>query len=120
MQTKRYGSNPSRDRTSQQQNHDQAGVAPGRFRWQRWAACRETPKAVFFPVGNSQSTRVEEERAKALCRSCLVRPCCLDFALEHNESYGVWGGLNPDERVNLPVPAASVPERHGAGGHGAA
>jgi WhiB family redox-sensing transcriptional regulator len=70
-------------------------------RWQRRAACRESPLALFFPPGNSRLTRFDEERAKAVCSSCPVRNQCLSFAMEHEEPFGVWGGLNAEERRAL-------------------
>ncbi len=45
--------------------------------------------------------RFEEEQAKRLCGSCPVRVLCLAFAVEHGEAFGVWGGLNPEERRAL-------------------
>jgi WhiB family redox-sensing transcriptional regulator len=77
-----------------------ASIAEG-SRWQRAAACRDTPTAVFFPAGSSQLTRADEEQAKAVCSPCPVRTRCLAFALEHGEAYGVWGGLNAEERRAL-------------------
>jgi WhiB family redox-sensing transcriptional regulator len=32
------------------------------------------------------------ELAKAFCRPCPVRRCCLAGAVERREPYGVWGG----------------------------
>lgn len=32
------------------------------------------------------------EAAKALCRSCPIRPVCLAGALQRREPWGVWGG----------------------------
>ena len=57
--------------------------------WQRSAACRDTPTGLFFAAGPPTSARGEEEQAKTVC-------------LEHPEVYGVWGGLNPEERRALP------------------
>jgi WhiB family redox-sensing transcriptional regulator len=100
----------SHRRTRQHAQHDAHEVAE-RPSWRRWAACRETPTAIFFPAGNSQFTRSDEERAKAVCSSCPVRARCLAFAMEHEEAHGVWGGLNPDERRALTTaPATSGSE----------
>ena len=63
--------------------------------WRLRAACRGTDPAVFFPAGTAQ---LDEERAKALCSSCPVRGRCLDYAIEHHETDGIWGGLNREER----------------------
>ena len=46
------------------------------------------------------------ERAKAVCNSCDVRETCLQWAMEHNQDSGVWGGLSEDERRSLKRRAA--------------
>jgi WhiB family redox-sensing transcriptional regulator len=66
-------------------------------KWQNDATCAQTDPGVFFPeVG--ESARV----AKEICvGSCAVREQCLDFALNNNERFGVWGGLSELERRKL-------------------
>jgi WhiB family transcriptional regulator, redox-sensing transcriptional regulator len=76
------------------------------FPWQRRAACKEFPPALFFPPGNSYLARMDEARAKAVCSSCTVRAPCLAFAIEHDEAHGVWGGLTAEERRALKATAA--------------
>jgi hypothetical protein len=39
--------------------------------------------------------------AVAICRGCDVRQTCLEYALQHNEREGIWGGLMPAERQHL-------------------
>ncbi len=63
--------------------------------WRQQAACRDLATALFFPVGNSDITRADEARAKAVCQDCAVSEDCLAFALVTDQSYGVWGGLEP-------------------------
>src|SRR5690606_28703763 len=53
---------------------------------------------LFYPV---TGTRNALERAKAVCGPCPVRDACLTHALTHDERYGVWGGLDTDERDAL-------------------
>ena len=89
------------DRTTRRQTRDDAEAVPEGPHWNRSAACRETPTALFFPAGNFHLARLDEERAKAVCSSCPVRARCLAYAIDHQEPYGVWGGLNPDERRAL-------------------
>ncbi len=70
-------------------------------RWHGQAACRGIGPAVFFPAGTTNLARLDEEQAKTLCASCPARARCLAFAIEHDETYGVWGGLNAEERRAL-------------------
>ena len=84
---------------------DARGVAEGgpeSPRWQQRAACQDVPTALFFPAGSSRRLmRADEERAKRVCATCVVRPHCLAFAVDHQEPDGVWGGLNAEERRAL-------------------
>ncbi len=61
--------------------------------WTRDAACREHPEVDFFAT-----TAAAIDRAKAICETCLVRDECAQYALEHNERDGVWGGLDVVDR----------------------
>jgi WhiB family redox-sensing transcriptional regulator len=36
-----------------------------------------------------------------ICRRCPVRDSCLAYALENNETHGVWGGMTPQQRKDL-------------------
>jgi WhiB family redox-sensing transcriptional regulator len=48
---------------------------------------------LFFPARGS-STR----EAKEVCRGCVVRAECLDYAIARVEKWGIWGGLSERER----------------------
>jgi WhiB family redox-sensing transcriptional regulator len=63
--------------------------------WQEQAACRDVPVAVFFPDHGSGH---DGREAKQLCLTCPVRSECLDFAIDTRQVYGIWGGLNTNER----------------------
>lgn len=73
------------------------------YNWQADAACRGVDSNLFFgPQHEPRDTKVRREaQAKDICRTCPVREACLAFALETNETYGVWGGLNESERRRL-------------------
>jgi WhiB family redox-sensing transcriptional regulator len=64
--------------------------------WQARALCAQTDPEAFFPEKGG-SPRL----AKAVCRRCPVRAECLAFALEHDERFGIWGGLSERERRRL-------------------
>ncbi len=72
--------------------------------WQDRAACKGPQATVFFPP--TQSERKEEKlareaRAKAICKTCVVRVECLEYAISIREPHGIWGGLNETERKQL-------------------
>jgi WhiB family redox-sensing transcriptional regulator len=64
--------------------------------WQDRALCAQTDPEAFFPEKGG-STR----EAKKVCRSCEVRDECLEYALDHDERFGIWGGLSERERRRL-------------------
>jgi WhiB family transcriptional regulator, redox-sensing transcriptional regulator len=64
--------------------------------WQERALCAQTDPEAFFPEKGG-STR----EAKKVCLSCEVRSECLEYALGHDERFGIWGGLSERERRRL-------------------
>ncbi len=64
--------------------------------WQDRALCAQTDPEAFFPEKGG-STR----EAKRICQGCEVRAECLDYALAHDERFGIWGGLSERERRRL-------------------
>ncbi|MET9554639.1 WhiB family transcriptional regulator [Streptomyces sp. NPDC006645] len=64
--------------------------------WQENALCAQTGPEFFFPAPGS-STR----EAKQLCGACEGRRECLEYALDNDERFGVWGGLSEKERERL-------------------
>jgi WhiB family redox-sensing transcriptional regulator len=68
----------------------------GPLGWQERALCAQTDPEAFFPEKGG-STR----EAKKVCGSCEVRSECLDYALAHDERFGIWGGLSERERRKL-------------------
>lgn len=70
--------------------------------WRQAAACRSADPELFFPVSSRGCSREQEERAKAVCRTCAVRRQCLQYALAMKEPYGVWGGMTEAERRRAP------------------
>lgn len=77
-------------------------LAAPQWGWQDAAACRGEDIGLFFgPDGERQPEReVREQKAKAICARCPVRTECLEYALSRPEKYGVWGGMNEDERAS--------------------
>jgi len=73
-----------------------AGQDDGELSWQERALCAQTDPEAFFPEKGG-STR----EAKKVCVSCDVRAECLEYALENDERFGIWGGLSERERRRL-------------------
>jgi WhiB family transcriptional regulator, redox-sensing transcriptional regulator len=61
--------------------------------WQSKANCMGVDPELFFPERGA-STR----EAKEVCRGCVVREDCLEYALANGEKFGIWGGLSERER----------------------
>lgn len=75
--------------------------------WQKDAACRGEDLDLFFgpPTGDDReygpAKGEREAEAKWLCSLCPVRTECLESALANGEKYGIFGGLNEDERAKV-------------------
>jgi WhiB family redox-sensing transcriptional regulator len=71
----------------------QALINQGPRAWQARANCMGVDPELFFPERGS-STR----EAKEVCRGCVVRVDCLEFAIANSEKFGIWGGMSERER----------------------
>ena len=58
---------------------------------------------MFFP-GRGESA----EPARQICAQCPVRQPCLDFALSHGITHGIWGGLTERDRRALRPPGCGA------------
>jgi WhiB family redox-sensing transcriptional regulator len=63
--------------------------------WRLQANCRGVNWPIFFP---NKGDNARSRKAKAICHECEVRWECLDYALEHNIKFGIWGGFSEHER----------------------
>jgi WhiB family transcriptional regulator, redox-sensing transcriptional regulator len=75
---------------------DLYGCADQEQDWQERALCAQTDPEAFFPEKGG-STR----EAKKICGGCEVRTECLEYALAHDERFGIWGGLSERERRRI-------------------
>lgn len=64
--------------------------------WHKQAACRDLPSVWWFP--EPHTTMLEIAAARNTCKTCEVKAQCLEYALAANEQYGLWGGMDFDER----------------------
>lgn len=64
--------------------------------WQIEAKCDATNTNLFFSTLPSKVAK-----AKALCNECSVSNECLEFALNEEIEFGIFGGTTPEERKQL-------------------
>ena len=64
--------------------------------WQEMARCAEVDGEIFFPEKGGST-----KGAKLICAGCEVRDQCLQYALENDERFGIYGGLSERERRKL-------------------
>jgi hypothetical protein len=81
--------------------------------WRTRAACRGRVDLDFI----DPRTPTEAAECRALCAGCPVAEQCLADALTTGEAWGIWGGLDADEREPLAEqqghPAPVVKPAHG-------
>ena len=69
--------------------------------WQQTGACRSgTATRLLPPDAHRAQARAAGAGAAGQVgvRGCPVRDECLEHAIRVDERYGIWGGLNQDER----------------------
>ena len=64
--------------------------------WWASALCVQTDPEAFFPENGTSAPA-----AVAVCRRCEVRVQCLEWALDRDERFGIWGGTTELERHRL-------------------
>jgi len=60
------------------------------------ALCADVPPETFFP-----KDAAGVEIAKNVCKQCVVRIECLEYALENRIDHGVWGGESERARRRI-------------------
>lgn len=61
--------------------------------WQERALCAQIDPELFFPEKGGST-----KEAKRICSRCEVKPECLTYALNHDERFGIYGGMSERER----------------------
>lgn len=64
--------------------------------WQEYANCLGVDPDLFFPERGAST-----KEAKAVCRGCVVKDQCLEYALNNSEKFGIWGGMSERERRRI-------------------
>ena len=73
--------------------------------WTERGRCGETDPEAFFPEKGG-STR----DAKKVCMACEVRTECLEWAIDNDERFGIWGGKSERERRKIKQDRAATTE----------
>ncbi len=82
----------------------QDGASPS---WQTRGLCAGQPDRWFFPTGSGQATNHAYAKGRRVCARCPVRDLCLADAMRMERGlslqfrHGMWGGMTPEERVEL-------------------
>jgi WhiB family transcriptional regulator, redox-sensing transcriptional regulator len=64
--------------------------------WAVRARCRGMDPEQFFVRGAAQA-----KPALRICQRCPVQQLCLEYAMENDIDFGVWGGLTERQRRSL-------------------
>jgi WhiB family transcriptional regulator, redox-sensing transcriptional regulator len=78
-----------------------AGLLGKGPKWQEQALCAQTDPEAFFPQAS-----ITSRDAKRICSRCEVKYECLEYAMSHDERFGVWGCMSERERRQLKRRAA--------------
>lgn len=64
--------------------------------WMEEGICGQTDPEAFFPEKGGSTAE-----AKRVCMGCPVRDTCLQYALQHGERFGIWGGKSERDRRKI-------------------
>ena len=64
--------------------------------WYELGDCQGVDTDLFFPERGAST-----KEAKEVCRGCVVREDCLEYALANGEKFGIWGGMSERERRRI-------------------
>jgi WhiB family transcriptional regulator, redox-sensing transcriptional regulator len=71
-------------------------VSSGELAWMDFALCAEIGGDLHFPEKGG-----DVRAAKQVCMACEVRESCLQYALDHSERHGLWGGKSERQRRSM-------------------
>ena len=63
-------------------------------------ACAGTDPELFF-IGDYRGAHNTYDAARRVCATCYVRNPCAEYAIADASLAGMWGGLDPQERVEI-------------------
>jgi WhiB family transcriptional regulator, redox-sensing transcriptional regulator len=59
------------------------------------ANCTSVGRDAFFEDGDPDDVRGK------VCARCPIKQACLDYAIDNEEQYGIWGGMTPRQRLKI-------------------
>jgi len=71
------------------------------MKWFDLASCKGKDNTMFFGNENGNVPSDVARKVKRICSECPVSFECLNFAIENEEQYGIWGGLTAKERKSI-------------------
>lgn len=69
--------------------------------WRELALCKDRNTNDFYPEMGVKGAAKQVREMKVFCRQCSVILECLDYAIDNDEQYGIWGGMTPKERTRI-------------------
>lgn len=72
------------------------GFFPQPEPWMLDAACARVDYEIFYPDRGMPTSE-----AKKVCRGCISRDACLEYALTNGERWGVWGAASERDRRKI-------------------
>ncbi len=70
---------------------------PRALDWQKLAVCDGARDDIFFPG----EYELPDPAALAMCARCHVKSECLQYSIDLDIEYGIWGGLTEEQRRNI-------------------
>lgn len=64
--------------------------------WKQLGLCSQVDPDLWFPEKGGSA-----REPKRICQDCPVRAQCLEYALETDQRFGVWGGTSERERRKI-------------------
>lgn len=77
------------------------------YAWHQRANCTGVDPELFFPQRGGST-----KEAKEVCRGCVVREECLEYAISYGERFGIWGGMSERERRRVRRSRISASVQH--------
>jgi hypothetical protein len=97
---------PPTEQVSEHYMPPRADCAAAARSWRDRAACQYTWHLDWIDPRPEDAAE-----CRAICCRCEVRQACTDAAMAAGEPWGIWGGLDPDERATMAQAQGIPPPR---------